>query len=405
MPERGMRLAGRIEELTLDDWLALRQRSHLAPGAPGAPEQLLDRLDMQLGVLRTGNRMFRDLHIQGERSPQRWEARVVSNALRGQLDLPHDFTGAVPLTLNLELLDLDQLAATREGVGESPPARLDPRELPGIRGSVGTLVLDGRFYRDVRIEVTRIREGLQIHNLQLASVGDHARMRVTGDWRVSSAGRHQTQLRFNIDSDNVGDALTDLGFEHGFQRGTAKLEGQMRWPDAANRFAWQGLEGNVAVEIRDGRLSEVEPGAGRLLGLFSLNMIPRRLALDFRDLFQRGLAFDRMEGNIRFVDSNAYTSDLSIQSAAARVQIEGRTGIVARDYDQKITVLPRVGSTLPVAGALLGGPVAGVAVFVTDRLFGMGERIDEASRVEYRVTGSWDEPTVEVLSRPVEEVQ
>ncbi|MFW5453996.1 YhdP family protein [Thioalkalivibrio sulfidiphilus] len=405
MPERGVRLAGRIEDLPLDDWLALRQRVPRTAGAQAAPEQLVDHLDVHVGALRSGDRLFRDLQIQAERTPQHWEARVVSDALRGQLDIPHDFTGAAPLTLNLELLDLDQLAAAREGSSAGQPARLDPRELPGIRGNVGALVLDGRFYRDVRIEATRIREGLQIHSLQLASARDHARMRITGDWRVSGADRHQTQLRFTIDSENVGEALTDLGFEHGFHRGTAKLEGQMRWPDAATRFTWQGLTGNVKLEVKDGRLTEVEPGAGRLLGLFSLNMIPRRLALDFRDLFQRGLAFDRMEGNIRFVDSDAYTSDLTIQSAAARVQIEGRTGIVARDYDQKITVMPRVGSTLPVAGAILGGPVAGVAVFVMDRLLGMGRRIDEASRVEYRITGSWDEPRVEVLARPVEEVQ
>jgi uncharacterized protein YhdP len=207
-------------------------------------------------------------------------------------------------------------------------------------------------------------------------------------------------LRFDVRTSHLGRMLTDLGFEHAFDRGEGKVEGHLRWPDAPTRFTWDGLEGGGRLELENGRLVEVEPGAGRLLGLFSLNMLPRRLALDFRDVFQRGFVFEKIKGTVRLVGSDVFTSDLRIQGAAANVEIEGRTGIVARDYDQSIVVTPRVGGTLPVAGALLGGPVAGAAVFILDRVLGMGRGIDEAARVEYRVTGTWDDPTVEVVAKP-----
>jgi uncharacterized protein (TIGR02099 family) len=407
MPERGVRVAGSLEALVLDDWMGLQQSARGA-GVHAPAEQLVDAVDVRIDRLRSGERLIPNVHIEASRSAQRWEANVLSSVLSGRLDIPHDLTGAAPLTLSLELLDLDALAASAQGeaatgdAGRAGP-RLDPRDLPGIRATVASLRLDGRYFRDLRLEATRIREGLQIHHLQLDSARGHAQIRMNGDWRVSAAGRHQTQLRFDINSGDVGAALTDLGFEHGFDRGNARLDGQLRWPDAATHFTWEGLQGNARVDLKDGRLTEVEPGAGRLLGLFSLNMIPRRLALDFRDLFQRGLSFDTLTGNIRLVDGDAYTSDLAIASSAARINIEGRTGIVAQDYDQKVSVTPRVGSALPVAGVLLGGPVGGVAVFVMDKVLGMGRRIDEASRVEYLITGPWAQPRVEVVAQPVEE--
>ncbi|MFN2348701.1 MAG: YhdP family protein [Thioalkalivibrio sp.] len=407
MPERGVRVAGRLDELVLDDWMGLEQ-SVRSSDVHGPAEQLVDAVDLHIGRLRSGERLIPDVHIEASRSAQRWEAHVLSTVLSGRLDIPHDLAGAAPMTLNLDLLDLDALAASAQGetalgdAGRAGP-RLDPRELPGIRATVASLVLDGRSFRNLRMEATGIREGLQIHHLQLGSARGYAQLRMNGDWRVSASGRHQTQLRFDINSGDVGAALTDLGFEHGFDRGSARLDGQLRWPDAVTHFTWEGLQGNARVDLKDGRLKEVEPGAGRLLGLFSLNMIPRRLALDFRDLFQRGLSFDTLTGNIRLVDGDAYTSDLAIASSAAHINIEGRTGIVARDYDQKVVVTPRVGSALPVAGLILGGPVGGVAVFVMDKILGMGKRIDEAARVEYLITGPWAQPHVEVVAQPVDE--
>lgn len=399
MPETGLRLAGRIERLSVDAWRAVLDDTPTDAALQAG--RGVSALELYLGELSTGTRLLREVQLNATRGRERWQVRVDAPALRGQIDIPRDFRGAAPLALNLEVLDLDQMAAP---AADPPlePQRLDPRAMPGIRGGIVRLVHDGRTFRDVRIEAARIRDGLQIHHLQAATGGGHANLRVTGDWRVLGTGQHQTQLRFDLTTGHVGRMLTDLGFQHGFDRGEGRLEGQLRWPDAPTHFTWSGLQGTGRVDMENGRLVEVEPGAGRLLGLFSLDMLPRRLSLDFRDVFQRGFMFDKLSGTVRLVDSDAYTPDLTVRGAAATVRIEGRSGLAARDHDQRIVVTPRLGGTLPVAGAILGGPVAGAAVFILDRVLGVGRSIDEASRVEYRVTGSWREPVVETVARPAE---
>jgi uncharacterized protein (TIGR02099 family) len=399
MPERGLRLAGRIDRLSVDAWRAVLDDT--PTDAALQTGRGVVALDLYLTEMSTGTRLLREVQLNATRGPERWQARVDAPALRGQIDIPRDFKGVAPLTLNLELLDLDQMAAPTTDMAPERQ-RLDPREMPGIRGGIARLVFDGRAFRDVRIEATRIRDGLQIHYLQVDSAGGHAKLRVTGDWRVLGSGQHQTQLRFDLTTGHVGRMLTDLGFQHGFDRGEGRLEGQLRWPDAPTHFTWSGLQGTGRVDMDNGRLVEVEPGAGRLLGLFSLDMLPRRLSLDFRDVFQRGFLFDKLSGTVHLVGSDAYTSDLTVRGVAATVRIEGRSGLVVRDHDQRIVVTPRLGGTLPMAGVILGGPVAGAAVFILDRVLGVGRSIDEASRVEYRVTGSWQEPVVETLARPAE---
>src|SRR3546814_8237458 len=72
------------------------------------------------------------------------------------------------------------------------------------------------------------------------------------------------------------------------------------------------LQGRFTLAARDGQLVDVEPGAGRVLGLLSVAELPRRLLLDFRDLFSKGFAFNRIGGTIAFADGQARSDDMNI---------------------------------------------------------------------------------------------
>jgi uncharacterized protein YhdP len=178
------------------------------------------------------------------------------------------------------------------------------------------------------------------------------------------------------------------------QGGSGSARARLAWagpllvPDIA------GLSGAVDIDLTDGRLHEIEPGAGRLLGLVSLDVIPRRLRLDFRDVYTQGLAFDQMVGAAVIDGGDLLLPELRIASPAAVVRVSGRTGLVARDFDQSIVVVPRLRSTLPIVGALLGGPVTGAVVLLVERALGIGDQMEEAARVEYFVTGPWSDPEV-----------
>jgi uncharacterized protein YhdP len=137
-----------------------------------------------------------------------------------------------------------------------------------------------------------------------------------------------------------------------------------------------------------------------MIGLFSLDSLSRRLRLDFSDLFDEGLSFDRIQGNFSFHDGYAITRDLMLEAPSAQIAISGRTDLENHLYDQTVTVVPDVGLSLPIAGTLAGGPIVGAALLLAGRIFKPG--IDEIGRYRYSVTGSWDNPIVKPIAATVQ---
>jgi uncharacterized protein YhdP len=135
-----------------------------------------------------------------------------------------------------------------------------------------------------------------------------------------------------------------------------------------------------------------------VLGLISLNNLPRRLSLDFSDLFAKGFSFDEIDGSFVLDDGNAYTNDLFVNGPAALIEISGRIGLAEQDYDELVTVTPYVKTGLPLAGTLAGGPAVGAVLLVAETL--LEDRLGPLNRIarkQYSVTGPWSEPVIDKL--------
>jgi len=148
------------------------------------------------------------------------------------------------------------------------------------------------------------------------------------------------------------------------------------------------------VRFGSGQLNEVEPGAGRMFGLMSVVALPRRLSLDFRDVFDEGFGFDEISGTFRIDTGDAFTCDLSLKGPAADVGIVGRAGLGAEDYDQTALVSANVGNALPVVGAVVAGPQVAAALLIFSQIF--KKPLQEMGSVYYGIEGPMDDPTVEV---------
>jgi len=156
------------------------------------------------------------------------------------------------------------------------------------------------------------------------------------------------------------------------------------------------------MEIEKGRFTDINPSAGRLFGLLSLQTLPRRLSLDFSDLFGKGLAFDKIEGHFNIENGNAYTNNLAMTGPSVNINISGRTGLIEQDYDQTATVTPKVTDSLPVASALFGpiGAGVGAVIFLASEIFhSLPEKIDTLLRKQYTITGAWDDPQITKIKR------
>jgi uncharacterized protein YhdP len=131
---------------------------------------------------------------------------------------------------------------------------------------------------------------------------------------------------------------------------------------------------------------------GRLFGLASIAEFPRRLSLDFGDVFGKGFGFDSITGDFRLKDGNAVTNNLKIHGPAAEITMTGRTGLRARDYDQQVVVLPHVGSSLPVVGAVIAGPIGVAAGLAVQGVLGKG--LSHVATQRYHIGGTWDKPVI-----------
>lgn len=394
VPDHGMRIRGTLDTLSLSQWWpwyeALREYSARSGGRRQSAPPSVNHIDLKVNHLAWEGHRVANLHVHARRLEAKWVAKVEAPMFKGDIQIPTALRSALPMVMTLDHVSVE----TQDAAVRLP--RLDPRTLPAMRITSPEVYLNGRRFSDLHVETTRRADGIQVHNAQLA--GRQFTVRATGDWRVRSHDEQQSNIRLVFNSEDFAGALSELDLAHSFDGGVADIEVNARWPDAPYRLDYQGLSGRAAVRIEKGRLEKIEPGAGRVIGLLNLSMLSRRLALDFSDLFEKGFAFDQITGHLVMVGSDVFTNDLEIEGPAADMGIVGRAGLKAHDYEQMITVTPQVGPGLPIAGAIVGGPAVGAAVFVAEKfLRRIGSDISKVTRFKYEVTGPWNDPVVRLL--------
>ena len=205
--------------------------------------------------------------------------------------------------------------------------------------------------------------------------------------------RSRSEVDVTLKADNLGRLMELFNYAPAIRNGKTNAEVNAHWPGALTDFSVERVAGSMSIAIEDGRLMAVEPGVGRIFGLLSLQALPRRLALNFSDVVDKGFAFDQITGTFEIRDGQAYTRNLRLDGPVARIQISGRTGLADQDYDQHATVTPKVTGGLPWAAALSGGPAVGAALFLVQTL--LDNPLDRIMSYQYRVTGSWQHPVVQ----------
>ena len=324
-------------------------------------------------------------------------------ALAGSLLVPDGEGGAIAGRLQ-RLYWRSAKPPARNGM-PAPPAVADasaagdgainPANVPAIQLRVDDLRVAGATLGDTVLGTRPTVSGMEI--LRLQTRAPKRRLDLTGAWTGHGATA-RTRLDATVGSDDFGQLLTELGLGGRVEDGKGTVRFAAAWPGSPMEFALASLDGELVVDVRDGQLVEVEPGAGRVLGLFSLAQLPRRLMLDFGDFFNKGFAFNTLAGTVRFADGSARSDDLAINGPAATISIRGTANLRAQTFDQTIEVVPKTGNLLTAVGAIAGGPVGAAVGAVANAV--LQKPIGQMSAKHYRVTGPWREPKVEVIEPP-----
>jgi len=418
LPGSGLELRARTAELDVDPWLAAWERApwtgEVDLGDAVAAEAdgfALQRVQVEAHErIRWDGRELAGARLLGRRVDAGWDLEAQSDWLAGEAAWrpgPAGEAGHWEVDLRrLQLTGLDWGGEPDPDAGTEPVAAgslEDPRAWPRVDLTLDSLQLEDYRLAAIRLELEPQADGLELRELRARAPEGDLRAQATGSWTVGPDGHAESQLEVALRGRDWGAGLGSAGLSRALAGGSGRGSMSLAWPGPLYAPRLALLTGDVEVALEDGRLVDVDPGAGRLMGLVSLDVLPRRLRLDFRDVFVEGFSFDDLEATAALGDGDLVVPELTLGGPAAQVRVAGRTGLLARDYDHHIVVVPRLRTALPLVGTVLGGPVTGAMVLLVERVLGIGDQIEEASRVEYRVTGSWEEPEVTTLVEPADD--
>jgi len=387
-PDRpGIVVNGAIKALDLDAWLAV-----LGEGSAGGFPTLA-AADLRIGELEWFDRRFGAMALTATQQPGVLQLTVKGRDVEGAASWRPQGKGR--LTARLRKLTLparEETAAAAPAATAAADAK--PPELPALDVMVDEFQLGERALGKLELQATPQQRDWRIERLRLAN--PDGTLNLDGTWQTWLT-HPATQVNVRLDVSDVGKFLTRMGYPEGVRRGTAKIEGSLSWAGSPQRIDYPTLSGNFVLDASKGQFVKLEPGIGKLLGILSLQSLPRRISLDFRDIFSEGLAFDEIVGAVKVVKGVASTDNLRITGPAARIVMNGQVDLAKETQTLRVKVNPQLSDTVSVAGALIGGPVAGVAAYLAQKL--LKDPLNQIVSYEYDVTGSWSDPQVTKAER------
>lgn len=404
----GLWVRGSLGEFDFDEWLALYGRESARPKAAGGASSPMasgfafNGLDVSVRRLDVFGRSLHDTTIAATRAGDRWQIRAKGREMEGtatwrsaESDPPN---GKVTARLT-------RFVPPGPDELHPPHTEVAPNEKARNTWPALDIVADSFLLRDHdvgRFELLAQPSGPDWRINKLALSNPTGRIDATGWWRVAR-DQPSTELSLTIEAADAGAFLERFGYPVAVRNAPTKITGDLQWAGAPNDFDYPTLTGQLSLRAGAGQFTKIDPGIGKLLGVLSLQELPRRVTLDFRDVFTEGFAFDEIRGDFDIRRGVMTTDTLNLSGPAAQVALRGDIDLANETQKLTVRVKPAL-STMFSAGAavlFLANPVVGAAVgagtLLAQKL--LNNPIDQIFSYEYRVTGSWSEPQVERVSR------
>ncbi|HEY0884403.1 MAG TPA: AsmA-like C-terminal region-containing protein, partial [Ramlibacter sp.] len=418
LPEQGVTANINFASIDFDAWE--RVLGHLAgdggapppagqaPAAGGASGYLPNVIAVRARELTVEGRTLHDVVVGGSREGPVWRASVDGRELNGFVEYRQP-TGAGAGRLHARLARLAVAAAAASQV----ESLLDeqPEKLPALDIVVDDFELKGKKLGRLEIEAVNrgpgvvAREGgireWRLNKLRI--VTPDAEFSATGNWAAVGAQpvppggprpgplppgeRRRTAMNFKLDIADSGRLLARFGMKDVVRRGRGRMEGQVAWVGSPLTIDHPSLNGNFFINVEAGQFLKADPGLAKLLGVLSLQSLPRRLALDFRDVFTEGFAFDFVRGDITIQQGIAATNNLQMKGVNAAVLMEGRADIARETQDLKVVVVPEINAGTASLVATMINPAIGLGSFLA-QLF-LRQPLMRAATQEFHIDGTW----------------
>lgn len=389
---RGLHIRGQAADIRFEDWLKLSRHDDAQLGVADR----IRSIELDIADLYLLGQHVQDHSVRVDRSARDWLVQIEGDMLSGSIFVPYDFADDRALVLDMERLILPGDDTVSEETAAADDSQIDPRTLPAMSVKAKEFGVGEHLFGAVEAELQRTPEGLVGEKI----VTRDATFEVVANGRwvadADDPSGFRSFVTASLVSSDVVQTMRRLNYQPGIISDDMGILFDLSWSGGPRMNFMDSLDGEVRVRFGSGQLDEVEPGAGRVFGLMSIVALPRRLSLDFRDVFQRGFGFDKIEGAFRIDNGDAYTCNLSLEGPAADIAIVGRANLFDRNYEQSAVVSANVGNTLPVVGAVIAGPQVAAALLLFSQIF--KKPLQDIGQIYYSLSGSFDEPTVESSS-------
>lgn len=361
-------------------------------------QRVLREIDVRIQELTAKGYQWPNTHLNITRHSDYWLFALDGESLHGEVSYPDDLSER-PVIADFEkfyghknkeisgesVSDSDSIEESKE---KDP---FNPSEFPSLLFTCADCRLNDRDLGSVELQLTPDDEGLAFERF---IVQGPTSIEAVGYWG-NPANESPVTFEGQFETEDVGDAFESFQLKPLIMDSRAQGDFFLHWSGGLNNPNLSTLEGNFKLNMQEGRIPDIETGPGRLLGLFSLDSLIRRLQLDFSDLYQKGLAFDTLSGSFQVESGRIHTDDMQLQGPAARVQIAGETNVAEQNYDAQIVFMPYISSAAPIAATVVAGPVIGAAFWALETV--ARPLLGHATAIRYNVSGSWADPQLERL--------
>ncbi|HEX9718396.1 MAG TPA: YhdP family protein, partial [Ramlibacter sp.] len=428
MPEQGVMANVNLASVNLDAWEEVLGR--VAGGGPAAVSSpRTSPAGPSLGYLPTvmavrakeltlEGRTLHNVVVGGSREGLIWRANVDATELNGYLEYRQP-AGAGGGRLHGRLARLAIAASAAKEV--EALLRQQPDKLPALDVVVDDFELRGKKLGRLEIDAvnrgagTVAREGgvreWRLNKLNLSM--PEATVSATGNWAALNAQAvppggprpgpipagepRRTVMNFKLDIVDSGQLLARLGMKDMVRRGKGRMEGQVSWLGSPLTLDYPSMNGNFYVNVEAGQFLKADPGLAKLLGVLSLQSLPRRLALDFRDVFSEGFAFDFVRGDVTIEQGIAATNNLQMKGVNAAVLMEGKADIARETQDVKVVVVPEINAGTASLVATVINPAIGLGTFLAQMF--LRQPLMRAATQEFQIDGTWADPRITRINR------
>lgn len=418
LPPQGLSAQLSLPALDADAWLAALDAATPNTPATGTATTHPERVQLDTDRLRLGGRNYHRVRltaqpVPGDAARPRWHAQVQAQELAGNLTyLPPHTSAPGPgmadtqdgqLVARLQHLTLNTGTESTTQAADSTPAST----LPALDVVVDALKLDGRDLGQLTLEATNRatapagagkapREWL-LHRLALRV--PEAQLTASGTWAPAdpnAPAARQTALQLALDIEDSGALLQRFGMPGVFRGGKGTVKGQVTWRGMPTRLHTPSLGGQLRLDLAEGQFLKADPGLAKLLGVLSLQSLPRRLTLDFSDVFAQGFAFDFVRGDARIEQGVVHTQNLQMKGPHAAVFMEGQADIARETQHIRALVVPEVSAGTASLIATVINPVVGLGTFLAQAV--LRQPLASASSQRFLIHGPWADPQVDKIT-------